>query len=151
VGEDRTKKPVPRGYVLDTRPLALGQTRTGVKFEDSVKACKALLLNSVKNGRWAVVNVESKPPNFQVRCGATHPDGQSRLRPGRNQSHAAEGARVCRAHEATSEAERRGTGMNHPVVWSDWVESALMGCLRCVVPGGRTRCAVRPSTATCSQ
>lgn len=64
------KKPVPRGYIMDTRPLALGQTRTGVKFEDCVKTCKTCLLNSVKNGRFAVIDIENKSPNFQDKvCG----------------------------------------------------------------------------------
>jgi len=49
---------------MDTRPLILGQTRTGVKFEDCVAKCNATLKKAVKAGRLTVVDIGDKAPNF---------------------------------------------------------------------------------------
>eukprot|EP00241_Pyramimonas_parkeae_P003638 CAMPEP_0114245380 /NCGR_PEP_ID=MMETSP0058-20121206/11862_1 /TAXON_ID=36894 /ORGANISM="Pyramimonas parkeae, CCMP726" /LENGTH=651 /DNA_ID=CAMNT_0001358423 /DNA_START=170 /DNA_END=2125 /DNA_ORIENTATION=+ len=65
IGQDKKKQPIPRGYIMDTRPMVLGQTRTGVKFEDAVKACKKCLSSSVRNATFAVVDIANQPPNFQ--------------------------------------------------------------------------------------
>jgi hypothetical protein len=44
-----------RGYVVDTRPLILGQTHTGIKFEDCVAKCNALIKKALKAGRLTVI------------------------------------------------------------------------------------------------
>ncbi|KAK3266197.1 hypothetical protein CYMTET_25160, partial [Cymbomonas tetramitiformis] len=44
------KPPVPKGYVINTRPLIWGQTRTGIKFEDAVETLRKQLVNVVKKG-----------------------------------------------------------------------------------------------------
>lgn len=58
------KPPVPKGYVINTRPLIWGQTRTGIKFEDAVETLRKQLVNVVKKGSCAVFDLGDQPPNF---------------------------------------------------------------------------------------
>lgn len=72
IGQDKKKQPIPRGYIMDTRPMVLGQTRTGVKFEDAVKACKKCLSSSVRNAT-CVVPAMPRCCSFLLSTWASHP------------------------------------------------------------------------------
>ncbi|KAK3239710.1 hypothetical protein CYMTET_50380 [Cymbomonas tetramitiformis] len=63
----KQKKPLFRGYLVDTRPMALGASRTGVKLEDSAKAAKAKLCRALRVGGLCVVEVADQPPHFAER------------------------------------------------------------------------------------